>query len=38
MEYSVELEKALIPVCTNPACPSYSLLQISVEQMPKESK
>ena len=25
-------------VCVNPACPSYSLLQIPLEQMPKEKK
>ena len=26
----------LLSVCDNPACPNYSLVQISVEQMPKK--
>lgn len=42
MEYSAEVEvygkQFLIPVCTRPGCPNFGLLQISVEQMPKESK
>lgn len=26
----------LLSVCDNPECPNYSLVQISVEQMPKK--
>ena len=33
MDGMVELEKTTIPVCTNPACPNFSLLQISAEKM-----
>lgn len=40
MPYSAEVmtnrgELILIPVCTNPRCPNYAVLQISAEQMPK---
>jgi formylmethanofuran dehydrogenase subunit E len=39
MEHSAEVVSngyvtMLVPVCTNPACPSYALLQIAKEQMP----
>ena len=33
MDAILELEKWTIPVCTNPSCPNFSLLQISVEKM-----
>lgn len=29
---------AYIGICCNPACPSYGLLQIAAEQMPKETR
>ena len=29
----LELEKYVIPVCTNPKCPNFALLQISSEKM-----
>ena len=28
----------IVSVCSNPACPNYALLQIPLEQMPKEKK
>ena len=30
------IEQEDVGCCVNPACPSYSLLQISAEKMPKE--
>jgi hypothetical protein len=42
MSYSAEVKSGeidmLIPVCTVPNCPVYSLLQISAEKMPKEKE
>ena len=33
MEAILELERYAIPVCVNPACPNFALLQISVEKV-----
>lgn len=42
IDYSVIVDRkgepAQILVCSNPACPNYALLQISMEMMPKEDK
>lgn len=33
LEAILELEKWTIPVCTNPSCPNFGLLQIGVKKM-----
>ena len=33
MEAVLELEKFTVPVCLNPGCPNFALLQISVEKV-----
>ena len=33
MPGAVELEKYRVPVCTNPECPVYGLLQIAKEKL-----
>jgi hypothetical protein len=33
MEYSAQLKEVQIPVCSNPNCPNFGLLQISSERM-----
>jgi hypothetical protein len=38
IDSSGEMCRFGVPFCTNPACLNYALLQVSLEQMPKESK
>ena len=35
MDAIIELEKYSVPVCVNPKCPNFALLQISAEQVKK---
>lgn len=37
MEMSADFGEKTVPVCTNPECTAYALLQISMEMMPEEN-
>ena len=38
MNAILELEKWTIPVCVNPGCPNFGLLQISIEKITEHLK
>ena len=38
MDAMIELEKWVVPVCTNPECPNFALLQISAEKIAEFDK